>query len=102
MPNLDSITSGRGAARAATRGLRNEIARARFNSHESETGVHLDIAGALVVTDLAKAARFLPVGSSIEVGGDRFFLQKNGTWKDGFGNQLVQDKSGIHVIGVQG
>jgi hypothetical protein len=37
------------------------------------------------------------VGSWIDAGGERFFLQKDGTWKDSFGNQLVQDKSGIHV-----
>jgi hypothetical protein len=79
----------------------NEYGRARLNSRESETGIHLNIAGTLVVTDLAKAARFVPEGSWIDTGGDKFFLQKDGTWKDKFGNELVQDKSGIHVKEVQ-
>jgi RHS repeat-associated protein len=71
-----------------------EYNREHFNSMESVTGVHMDIMGNIVVTDLQRASQFCQAGAQINHNGHIFTLDNDGHWKDKKGNELHQDDDG--------
>lgn len=69
----------------------------RINKLEGITGIHADWSG-LHVTDIEKYGEYAGTGASVTFEGDTFTYQDDGTWRDRLGDQLVQDKDGIHKI----
>jgi hypothetical protein len=70
----------------------------RVNKMEGVTGFHLNIAGKVIVTNLQKFGETVGAGAAVSLGGQTFYLQKNGNWVSPNGDTLTQGDDGNFFI----